>query len=220
VHTLLHAVDALGAEPGSAVRRRRVHDELLRLNATALSLGTTFAALDALPPERADALRRHVLDVELAAGALVTAVDGLVDGPVDAAVRPAVARVTAALDHDVAAAARASREIADQLDGAGSPAVGMAVRRLAAAAADLGTATLTMQHDTDLPAAPDRPTTEPADEPEEPEEPRGLRRRPAPRSRSPSPARWRFSSAAWWPRPVVLGGDHGVRGVRGRQQPR
>ncbi len=110
VHTLLHAVDALGAEPGSAVRRRRVHDELLRLNATALSLGTTFAALDELPPERADELRRHVLDVELAAGALVTAVDGLVDGPVDAAARPAVAQVTAALDHDVAEAARASRD--------------------------------------------------------------------------------------------------------------
>ncbi|HWO64900.1 MAG TPA: FUSC family protein, partial [Umezawaea sp.] len=168
VHTLLHAVDALGAEPGSAGHRRRVHDELLRLNATALSLGTTFAALDALPPERADALRRHVLDVELAAGALVTAVDGLVDGPVDAAARPAVARVTAALDHDVAAAARASREIADQLDGAGSPAVGMAVRRLAAAAADLGTATLTMQHDTDLPAAPEPAAEEPAEEPDEP----------------------------------------------------
>ena len=152
-----------------------MHDELLRLNATALSLGTTFAALDELPPERADALRRHVLDVELAAGALVTAVDGLVDGPVDAAARPAVAQVTAALDHDVAAAARASREIADQLDGAGSPAVGMAVRRLAAAAADLGTATLTMQHDMDVPAAPepvDEP--EPAEEPEEPDEQRGL----------------------------------------------
>jgi uncharacterized membrane protein YccC len=174
VHTLLHAVDALGAEPGSGARRRRVHDQLLRLNATALSLGTTFAALDELPPERADALRRHVLDVELAAGALVTAVDGLVDGPVDAAARPAVAQVTAALDRDVAAAARASREIADQLDGAGSPAVGMAVRRLAAAAADLGTATLTMQHDTDLPAAPEPAAEEPADEPDEPEEQRGL----------------------------------------------
>ena len=175
VHTLLHAVDALGAEPGSSVRRRRVHDELLRLNATALSLGTTFAALDELPAERADALRRHVLDVELAAGALVTAVDGLVDGPVDAAARPAVAQVTAALDHDVAEAARASREIADQLDGAGSPAVGMAVRRLAAAAADLGTATLTMQHDTDLPAVPEPAAEDPDEEPDDPEEPRGLR---------------------------------------------
>ena len=201
VHTLLHAVDALGAEPGSAERRRRVHDQLLRLNATALSLGTTFAALDELPPERADALRRHVLDVELAAGALVTAVDGLVDGPVDAAARPAVAQVTAALDHDVAAAARASREIADQLDGAGSPAVGMAVRRLAAAAADLGTATLTMQHDTDVPAAP-----EPAADGARRGTGRAGRaraacsRRPAPRSRSPSPAPWRFSSAAWWHR--------------------
>jgi uncharacterized membrane protein YccC len=175
VHTLLHAVDAVGAEPGSAVRRHRVHDELLRLNATALSLGTTFAALDELPPERADALRRHVLDVELAAGALVTAVDGLVDGPVDAASRPAVAQVTAALDHDVAAAARASREIADQLDGAGSPAVGMAVRRLAAAAADLGTATLTMQHDMDVPAAPEPvDELEAAEEPEEPDEQPGL----------------------------------------------
>ena len=221
VHTLLHAVDALGAEPGSAVRRRRVHDQLLRLNATALSLGTTFAALDELPPERADALRRHVLDVELAAGALVTAVDGLVDGPVDAAARPAVARVTAALDHDVAAAARASREIADQLDGAGSPAVGMAVRRLAAAAADLGTATLTMQHDTDVPAAP-----EPVDD--------GARRgtgrtgraaRPAADDPHRDPGRRRRHLGD--PRrrpggtgPVVLGGDHGVRGVRRREQPR
>ena len=174
VHTLVHAVDALGAEPGSSVRRRRVHDELLRLNATALSLGTTFAALDQLPPERADARRRHVLDVELAAGALVTAVDGLVDGPVDAAARPAVAQVTAALDHDVEEAAQASREIADQLDGAGSPAVGMAVRRLAAAAADLGTTTLTMQHDTDLPAVPEPAAEDPDEEPDDPEEPRGL----------------------------------------------
>ena len=101
VHTLLHAVDALGEESASTAKRRRVHDELLRLNATALSLGTTFTALDALPAERADELRRHVLDVELAAGGLVTAVDGLIDEPVDAAVRPAVAQVTAALDRDV-----------------------------------------------------------------------------------------------------------------------
>ena len=83
VHTLLHAVDALGEESASTAKRRRVHDELLRLNATALSLGTTFTALDALPAERADELRRHVLDVELAAGGLVTAVDGLIDEPVD-----------------------------------------------------------------------------------------------------------------------------------------
>ena len=177
VHTLLHAVDTLGEEPGSPARRRRVHDELLRLNATALSLGTTFTALDSLPPERADELRRHVLDVELAAGGLVTAVDGLIDEPVDAAVRPAVAQVTAALERDVAGAVTVSRDIADRLDGAGSPSIGMAVRRLAAAAADLGAATEAMQQDIDVPEEPspddDRPEP-PADEPEEPEETRRL----------------------------------------------
>jgi uncharacterized membrane protein YccC len=144
VHTLLHAVDALGEESASTAKRRRVHDELLRLNATALSLGTTFTALDALPAERADELRRHVLDVELAAGGLVTAVDGLIDEPVD---------------------------------GAGSPSIGMAVRRLAAAAADLGTATQAMQHDIDVPDEPHADDDEPeppADEPDEPEETRRL----------------------------------------------
>jgi uncharacterized membrane protein YccC len=177
VHTLLHAVDALGEEPGSTAKRRRVHDELLRLNATALSLGTTFTALDALPAERADELRRHVLDVELAAGGLVTAVDGLIDEPVDAAVRPAVAQVTAALDRDVADAVTMSRDVADRLDGAGSPSIGMAVRRLAAAAADLGTATQAMQHDIDVPDEPHADDDEPeppADEPDEPEETRRL----------------------------------------------
>lgn len=187
VHTLLHAVDALGDEPDSTSRRRRVHDELLRLNATALSLGTTFGALDALPPDRADALRRHVLDVELAAGALVTAVDGLLDEPADAVARPAVAQVTAALDRDVGEAVAVSRDIADRLDGAGSPAVGMAVRRLAAAAADLGAATQTMQRDTeqggteqgdtDAPTEPEPVADEPPadDEAEaEPDQPRGM----------------------------------------------
>jgi Fusaric acid resistance protein-like len=177
VHTLLHAVDALGEESASTAKRRRVHDELLRLNATALSLGTTFTALDALPAERADELRRHVLDVELAAGGLVTAVDGLIDEPVDAAVRPAVAQVTAALDRDVADAVTMSRDVADRLDGAGSPSIGMAVRRLAAAAADLGTATQAMQHDIDVPDEPHADDDEPeppADEPDEPEETRRL----------------------------------------------
>jgi len=179
VHTLLHAVDALGEESASTAKRRRVHDELLRLNATALSLGTTFTALDALPAERADELRRHVLDVELAAGGLVTAVDGLIDEPVDAAVRPAVAQVTAALDRDVAEAVTVSRDVADRLDGAGSPSIGMAVRRLAAAAADLGAATQAMQHDVDIPDEPppdDDDPEPPADEPEEPEETEETRR--------------------------------------------
>jgi uncharacterized membrane protein YccC len=173
VHTLLHAVDILGEEPGSAARRRRVHDELLRLNATALSLGTTFTALDALPADRADELRRHVLDVELAAGSLVTAVDGLIDEPVDAAARPAVAQVTYALDRDVAEAAAVSRDIADRLDGVDSPAVGMALRRLAPAAADLGAATQAMQRDIELPDEPSSDDDEPepsVDQPEELEE--------------------------------------------------
>jgi uncharacterized membrane protein YccC len=146
VHTLLHAIDDVGEEPASPQRRRRVHDELLRLNATALSLGTGFDALNALPDDEADELRRRVLDVELAAGSLVAAVDGLLAEPVDTAARPAVARVTAALDSDaVEVAAAVSRDVADRLDGAGKPAVGMAVRRLASAAADLGAATQAMQ---------------------------------------------------------------------------
>jgi hypothetical protein len=135
LHTLLHAIDDVGDDPGSASRRRRVHDELLRLNATAVSLGTGFDALNALPDAEADELRRRVLDVELAATSLVIAMDGLLAEPVDDAVRPALARVTSALDDDAVDAAAVSRDVADRLDGAGAPAVGMAVRRLAAAAA-------------------------------------------------------------------------------------
>jgi len=85
-----------------------------------------------------------------------------------------VAQVTAALDRDVGEAPVISREIADRLDGAGSPAVGMAVRRLAAAAADLGAATRTMQQDVDLAPADDDCDDDaepPADVPDEPAEP-------------------------------------------------
>ena len=64
-----------------------------------------------------------------------------------------------------------SRDVADRLDGAGSPAVGMAVRRLAAAAADLGAATQAMQHDADVrPRRTGRDEPEPDGEPAEPEE--------------------------------------------------
>ena len=77
VHTLLHAVDDAGAEPDSLPTPPPMHDELLRLNATSLSLASGFDALDALPDDEADDLRRRVLDVELAAGSLVAAVDGL-----------------------------------------------------------------------------------------------------------------------------------------------
>ena len=159
VHTLLHAIDDVGEDP-TPQRRRRVHDQLLTLNATALSLGSGFEALDALPDDEADELRRRVLDVELAAGSLVAAVDALLAAPADARTRSAVAAVTTALDHDPVAAPELSREVADRLDGAGSPAVGMAVRRLAAAAADLGVATRAVQGD--VPAR-DFATVEPAE---------------------------------------------------------
>jgi hypothetical protein len=49
VDTLRHTMGALGDEPDSHPRRRRVHDELLRLNATALALGAGFDALRLLP---------------------------------------------------------------------------------------------------------------------------------------------------------------------------
>lgn len=178
ITTLLHAVDDLGEQPDSAQRRRRVHDELLRLNATALSLGSGYDALNSLPQEQADELRGRVLDVELAAGALVAAVDGLLGQPVEESARPAVARVTEALYDDVERAAEVSRDVADRLDGTGSPAVGMAVRRLAAAAADLSAASAAMQGapNPGPPAAPDEPV-EAAGPPQaaEDEGPRGLR---------------------------------------------
>ena len=85
-----------------------------------------------------------------------------------------MARVTAALDHDVAAAARASREIADQLDGAGSPRSAWRCAGSPRRPRTL-TATLTMQHDTDVPAVPEEvDEPEQVEEPDEPEEPRGL----------------------------------------------
>ncbi|HEX5811357.1 MAG TPA: FUSC family protein [Pseudonocardia sp.] len=178
ITTLLHAVDDLGEQPDSAQRRGRVHDELLRLNATALSLGSGYDALNSLPQEQADELRGRVLDVELAAGALVAAVDGLLGQPVEESARPAVARVTEALYDDVECAAEVSRDVADRLDGAGSPAVGMAVRRLAAAAADLSAASAAMPGapNPGPPAAPDEPV-EAAGPPQaaEDEGPRGLR---------------------------------------------
>jgi Fusaric acid resistance protein-like len=186
VHTLLHAIDDVGDEPDSAPRRRRMHDELLRLNATSLSLASGFDALDALPDDEADDLRRRVLDVELAAGSLVTAVDGLLAEPVDAAARPAVARVTAALGEadrpGAVDAAAVSRDVADRLDGAGAPAVGMAVRRLAAAAADLGVATRAVQRAPGALAAEDEEATEAEeeqdgsdDDPADEDRPAGLR---------------------------------------------
>lgn len=184
VHTLMHAIDDVGEEP-SEQHRRRVHDELLRLNATALSLGTAFDALNALPDEEADAMRERVLDVELAAGLVVTAVDGLLAEPADAAARPAVAQVTHALDDDAADPAAVSRDVADRLDGAGSPAVGMAVRRLAAAAGDLRVALARMDErpdgptrDDSPPAPPDETADESADttaDGDAPERPPGLR---------------------------------------------
>jgi hypothetical protein len=142
VRTLLHAMDDRRGRPESPEGQRRVHDELLRLNATALALGTGFDALSSLPDERADELRGHVLDVELTAGALVAAVDGLLD---DGASAPTVAQVTAVLQDDVGRAAVDLREIADHLDGAGSPVVALAVRRVSAAARDLDAATRAMQ---------------------------------------------------------------------------
>jgi uncharacterized membrane protein YccC len=185
VRTLMIAIDDVGEEPDSAPRRRRMHDELLRLNATALALASGFAALDALPAAEADALRERILDLELAAGAVVTAVGGLIAEPADRATRSVAARATHALGDAAARGASGvgdaiavTRDVADQLDGAGSPAVGMALRRVAAAAADLGTATRAVQGAPDV--APEDGPEEPApsDEPEapdEPDEPDGLR---------------------------------------------
>ena len=175
--------------------------------------GSGFDALDAPPDDEADDLRRRVLDVELAAGVAGRRPStGCSPSRSDAAARPAVARVTAALgaaDRSRAVdAAAVSRDVADRLDGAGSPAVGMAVRRLAAAAADLGAATLAMQRDTGVPAAPeDAAAEEPATDdgrrsardPERGPAP-ACARRPAPPSRSSSPARCDRLSAAWSPR--------------------
>ena len=175
VHTLMRAIDDVGEDP-SDQHRRRVHDELLRLNATTLSLGTAFDALDALPDDEADALRERVLDVELAAGFVVTAVDGLLDEPADTVALPAVARVTHALDDDAVDAAEVSRDVADRLDGAGAPVVGMAVRRLAAAAGDLRTALQRMDDLPDLPAQENGDDdAEPDVAPAEPESTPGLR---------------------------------------------
>ena len=132
---------------------------------------------------------------------LVTAVDGLLDG---AGRRGRPARGgpgDGALDDDAADAAAVSRDVADRLDGAGAPAVGMAVRRLAAAAGDLARGDLQRMDDPpDLPA--DTRTATRTTEPDvsAPPSRRGARppgcaRRPAPPSRSSSPARCRSASA-------------------------
>jgi hypothetical protein len=221
VHTLLHAVDALGAEPGSTVRRRRVHDELLRLNATALSLGTTFAALDELPPERAtrcagtcwtSSCRRRARHRGGRAGRRAAGRGGPAGGGAgDRGARPRRRGGGAGVPGDRGPARR--RRFPRGRHGGAPPA---------AAAADLGTATLTMQHDTDLPPCPNRPTSR--------NPPRSPKNRRSPRAatddphRDPGGRRRHRGDPRRWPggaRPVVLGGDHGVRGVRGgRQQPR
>ncbi len=98
VRTLLHAMDDLVLRPAAPRHRQRVQDELLRLNATALALETDLDALTSLTEERADELRRHILDIELAAGNLVAALSGVLAEPaVTPEVRAALARVGAAL---------------------------------------------------------------------------------------------------------------------------
>jgi uncharacterized membrane protein YccC len=90
--------------------------------------------------------------------------------------------VTHALEDQVGDGGAAAREVADRLDGAGSPTVGMAVRRLAAAAGDLRTALQGVDR-TPAPAADpaspaetvDDTADDPADDGDAPERPRGLR---------------------------------------------
>ena len=172
VRTLLNAMDDLAADPSSLRRRRRVQDELVRLNGTALALETDLDAT-ALPEDRADALRRRLLDVELAAGALVTTLGDLLAEP-DAApqAREALASVGAALHRDPAGAAQVVREVADRLDAERAVGLAMAVRRLASSAADLAAATATLQQPYDRVAPAPDPD---GDEDEEDEDGRRLR---------------------------------------------
>jgi hypothetical protein len=169
VGTLRHAMRALCDQPDAGKRRRRVREELLRLNSTTLALGTGFDALTALPEKRADELRDRVLDVELAAGALVAGLDGVLAERTDAVAPWVLAEVGRALDQDVGQAAQSCRRLADYVDGAGSPVLAMAVRRLAAAAAELDAAVAAVQRNLDLTAvtADEAPGADlPADEAE------------------------------------------------------
>ena len=97
VHTLLHAIDDVGEEPDRTAAPPGARRAAAAQRDVAVA-GTGSTRSTRCPTTRPTTLRRRVLDVELAAGSLVTAVDGLLDEPVDAAARPAVARVTAALD--------------------------------------------------------------------------------------------------------------------------
>lgn len=144
VRTMLHAVDAQLEQPGSR-RDRRVHDELMRLNQTALAVEGDIDALREWSPEQADRLRRMVLEVELTAEHLVTTLGGVVsDAPVTSQVRTVLSEVGVMLRRDPRSAGATAREAADRLAGTGAVQASLALRRLGAAAAELADATVSL----------------------------------------------------------------------------
>lgn len=84
-----------GRMPRTGRANERVAAELMRLNDTAVSMGSGFPFVDDLPAEQADEIRGRVLDVDLAATELVAAVRA---GGDDAAGTPRYQRAVTALD--------------------------------------------------------------------------------------------------------------------------
>src|SRR5699024_2110107 len=141
VRTMLHAVDAQLEQPGPR-RVRRVHDELMRLNQTALAVEGDIDLLREQSPERVDRLRRMVLEVELTAEHLVTTIGGLfAETTVTSHVRSVLSEVGGAMRRDPSSAGRVARQAAERLEGIGAAQAALALRRLGVAAAELADAT-------------------------------------------------------------------------------
>src|SRR5699024_2153504 len=171
VRTMLHAVDAHLEQPGPR-RVRVVHDELVRLNQTALAVEGDIDAMREHSPAQADRLRRMVLEVELTAEHLVTTIGGLfAETSVTSQVREMLSEVGGAMRRDPPSAGRVAREAADRLEGAGAVEAAFALRRLGAAAAELADATVSLLAEVGESASTDSaPETPPAEDPEQDEE--------------------------------------------------
>lgn len=147
VRTLLDAMDDALEEPGPK-HGRLVHDELMRLNQTALAVEGDLTSIAGAGSDDSERLRREVLDVELAAGSLVTALVGVLDESEDTTeIRRALSELGASLRVSPRDAAETVREAADRLESGGSAATALALRRLGAAAAALTEATITLEAD-------------------------------------------------------------------------
>lgn len=151
VRTMLDAMDDQLEQPGPR-RSRRVHDELMRLNQTALAVEADLDALREHSAEQADRLRRMVLEVELAAERLVGTLTGVLrESEVTSDVRAVLAELGTTLRRDPRVAADVARKAADRLELEGSVPAAFALRRLGSAAGELTEATRSLLAEVDEP---------------------------------------------------------------------